>query len=86
MAEAIVKASADVFFQRPRKILHAIGATELKAVASPEPIAGLRVECFAASGPELHVEWCFSETGVLLSFLRGSGASGWGSVEATRVT
>jgi hypothetical protein len=84
--EAIVKARADVFFQRPRKILHSIGATEVGVVASAEPIAGLSVECFAANGPELHVEWCFSNTGVLLSFLRGSGASGWESVEASRVT
>ena len=84
--EAIGKASADVFFRAPRTILDAIGATDVHAVASAEPIAWLGVECFAASGPEVHVEWCFSETGVLLSFLRGSGASGWESVEASRVT
>jgi hypothetical protein len=84
--EAIVKARADVFFQGPRKILDAIGATGVSAVASGETIAGLGVECFAANGPDVHVEWCFSEKGVLLSFLRGSGTSGWESVEASRVT
>jgi hypothetical protein len=84
--EAIVDAGADVFFHGPRRILDEIGATAVRAVASPEPIAGLGVECFAANGPEVHVEWCFSDKGVLLSFLRGSGASGWESVEASRVT
>jgi hypothetical protein len=84
--EAIAKARADVFFQGPRKILDAIGATGVRAVASSETIAGLGAECFAANGPEVHVEWCFSEMGVLLSFLRGSGTRGWESVEASRVT
>jgi len=84
--EAIAKARADVFFQGPQKILDAIGATEVSAVATGETIPGLGAECFAANGPDLHVEWCFSEKGVLLSFLRGSGTSGWESVEASRVT
>jgi hypothetical protein len=84
--EAIVKARADVFFQGPRKILDAIGATGVSEVASGDTIAGLGVECFAANGPDVHVEWCFSDKGVLLSFLRGSGTSGWESVEASRVT
>jgi hypothetical protein len=84
--EAIAQARADVFFQGPQTILDAIGATEVSAVATGETISGLGAECFAANGPDLHVEWCFSEKGVLLSFLRGSGTSGWESVEASRVT
>jgi hypothetical protein len=85
-AEAIVKARADVFFQGPRTILAAIGATRVKTTASPTAYDGLPVECFAATGRDEHVEWCFSDEGVLLSFLRGSAANGWQSVEASRVT
>jgi hypothetical protein len=84
-AEAIVKAGADVFFQAPRKILAAIGATEVKPTASPTEYDGLPVECFAATGRDEHVEWCYSDEGVLLSFLRGSATGGWKSVEASRV-
>jgi hypothetical protein len=85
-AEAIVKAGADVFFQRPRRILAAIGATGVKATASPTEYAGLPVECFAATGRDEHVEWCYSRDGLLLSYLRGSGTGGWTSIEATSVS
>jgi hypothetical protein len=85
-AEAIVKATADVFFQGPRKILAAIGATGVNTIASPTEYDGLRVECFAATGRDEHVEWCFSDEGVLLSFLRGSATIGWQSLEASRVS
>ena len=85
-AEAIVKARADVFFQGPQKILAAIGATGVKTTASPTEYDGLRVECFAATGRDEHVEWCFSDEGVLLSFLRGSATNGWQSVEADSVS
>jgi hypothetical protein len=85
-AEAIVKARADAFFQGPRKILAAIGATGVKTTASPTEYEGLPVECFAATGRDEHVEWCYSRDGLLLSFLRGSATDGWTSVDATSVT
>ena len=85
-AEAIVKARADVFFQGPRKILAAIGATGVKTTASPTEYDGLPVECFAATGRDVHVEWCYSRDGLLLSFLRGSATDGWTSIDATSVT
>jgi hypothetical protein len=84
-AEAIVKARADVFFQGPRKILAAIGATGVKTTASPTEYEGLPVECFAATGRDEHVEWCYSRDGLLLSFLRGSATDGWTSIDATSV-
>jgi hypothetical protein len=85
-AEAIVKAGADIFFQRPRKILAAIGATGVKTTASPTEYAGLPLECFAATGRDEHVEWCYSVDGLLLSFLRGSASEGWTSIDATSVS
>jgi hypothetical protein len=84
-AEAIVKAGADIFFQRPRKILAAIGATDVKTTASSTEHDGLPAECFAATGRDEHVEWCYSADGLLLSFLRGSAADGWTSIDATSV-
>jgi hypothetical protein len=85
-AEAIVKAGADIFFQRPRKILAAIGATGVKTTASPTEYDGLPVECFAATGRDEHVEWCYAKDGTLVSFLRGSATAGWRSFEATAVS
>lgn len=82
-AEAIVKAGADILFQRPRTILAAIGATGVKTTASPTKYDGLPVECFAATGRDEHVEWCYAKDGRLVSFLRGSGTTGWRSFEAT---
>jgi hypothetical protein len=84
-AEAIVKAGADIFFQGPRRILAAIGATEVKTIASSTD-DGLPAECFAATGRDEHVEWCYSEDGLLLSFLRGSATDGWTSIDATSVS
>ena len=85
MAEAIIKAGADVFFQRPREILAAIGATGVTTNASTE-YAGLPVGCFAATGRDEHVEWCYSADGLLLRFLRGSASDGWTSLEAVSVS
>jgi hypothetical protein len=85
-AEAIVNAGADFFFQRPRKILAAIGATGVKTTPSPTEYDGLPVECFAATGRDEHVEWCYSVDGLLLSFLRGSATEGWTSIEATSIS
>lgn len=85
-AESIDEAGADVFFQEPRTILAAIGATRVKTTASPTEYNGLRVECFAAAGRDEHVEWCYSVDGRLLSFLRGSATDGWTSLEATSVS
>jgi hypothetical protein len=82
-AEAIVKAGADVFFQAPRKILDAIGATGVKTTAPLTDYDGLPVECFGATGRDEHAEWCYSVDGLLLSFLRGSATDGWTSIEAT---
>jgi hypothetical protein len=64
----------DFLFMSPGSILDAIGA-EVGPVAS-EPgadVAGVRVECFAASGRRGRAEWCYSRRGVLLSFLVGEG-------------
>lgn len=85
-AEAIAKAGADIFFQRPGRILAAIGATGVRAAASPTEYAGLPAGCFAATGRDEHVEWCYSADGLLLSFLRGSATDGWTSVEAVSVS
>jgi hypothetical protein len=85
-AEAIVKAGADIFFQRPRRILAAIGATGVKTTASSTEYDGLPAECFAATGRDEHVEWCYSMDGLLLSFLRGSATEGWTSIEATSIS
>ena len=85
-AEAIVKARADVFFQGPRKVLAAIGARGVKTTASPTEYEGLPVECFAATGRDEHVEWCYSVDGLLVSFLRGSATGGWTSIEATSIS
>ena len=84
-AEAIDKAGADVLFQEPRKILAAIGATGVKTTASPTEYDGLPVQCFAATGRDEHVEWCYTMGGTLVSFLRGSATAGWRSFDATAV-
>jgi hypothetical protein len=85
-AEAIVEAGADAFFQPPGEILDEIGATGVKTTAAPTGYAGLPVECFAATGRDEHVEWCYSEEGLLLRFLRGSARAGWASLEATSIS
>ena len=85
LADAIAESGVDVFFRRPDQILDEIAATEVTAIESPDD-AVVPVECFAASGPDEHVEWCFGADGVLVSFLRYSGGTGWESVEATDVS
>jgi hypothetical protein len=85
-AAAIVKAGADFFFQRPREILAAIGATGVKTTPSPTEYDELPVECFAATGRDEHAEWCYSMDGLLLTFLRGSATEGWTSIEATSIS
>ena len=84
-ADAVAMASAEVFFRPPGRILREIGATEVRSTAAPVD-AVAPVECFAASGPDEHVEWCFGADGVLVSFLHGSGGSGWASIDATDVS
>jgi hypothetical protein len=85
-AAAIVKAGADFFFQRPREMLAAIGATGVKTTPSPTEYDELPVECFAATGRDEHAEWCYSVGGLLLTFLRGSATDGWTSIEATSIS
>lgn len=61
-------------FMSPGSILDAIGAGD--AVVIPEPgteVAGVDAECFGASGHRGRAEWCYSDGGVLLSFLQGEG-------------
>ena len=83
-AQAIGKAGVDVFLRPPERILHEIGATEVTAIGSPED-AVVAVECFAASGPDQHVEWCYTPDGTLISFLRGPSDKGWTSFDATSI-
>jgi hypothetical protein len=83
-ADAIDEAGVDVFFRPPEQILDEIGATEVAEIDSPDD-AVVPVECFAASGRNEHVEWCYAADGSLVSFLRGPSAKGWRSFEATDV-
>ena len=83
-ADAVAMASAEVFFRPPGRILREIGATEVRSTAAPVD-AVVPVECFAASGPDEHVEWCYAADGTLVSFLRGPEATGWRSFEATTI-
>jgi hypothetical protein len=71
----------------PDKVLDRIGAPEGAVAASPEGKAiADRTECFRATGPRGHVEWCYASDGLLLSFLRGSAADGWTALEAVSVS
>ena len=83
-ADAIDRAGVDVFFRPPEQILDEIGATEVAQIDSPDD-AVVPVECFAASGRNEHVEWCYAADGSLVYFLRGPSAKGWRSFEATDV-
>jgi hypothetical protein len=82
---AIAKA-IDVFFQRPEQILGTIGATEVATIAPPGEPADSPPECFAATGRDVHVEWCYAGNGLLLSYLRGSATDGWTSIDAISVS
>jgi hypothetical protein len=67
----------------PEEVLRRIGAPESAVGASPETASiGEPVECFHATGPGGHVEWCYSADALLLSFLSGSATLGWTSLEA----
>jgi hypothetical protein len=71
----------------PGEILEDIGAPRDAVAASPTTdVVGEQVECFHASGPRGHIEWCYSGDGLLLSFLRGSATEGWTSIDATSVS
>jgi hypothetical protein len=71
----------------PDEVLAEVGASRDAVEASDTTdVNGQQVECFQASGPQLHVEWCFSRDGLLLSFLRGSATDGWTSIDATSVS
>jgi hypothetical protein len=67
----------------PEEVLHLIGASETAVDASPgtAPVAD-HLECFHATGPGGHVEWCYSEDALPLSFLYGSATDGWTSLDA----
>jgi hypothetical protein len=70
-------------FLTPEEVLHRIGAREGAVDASPETaMVADHVECFHATGPGGHVEWCYSADALLLSFLSGSATDGWTSLEA----
>lgn len=71
----------------PDEILHRLGALADAVDTSPETeVHGHDVECFHATGPGGHVEWCYSRDGLLLSFLRGSATGGWTTLEAVAVS
>jgi len=84
--EAMKASGFEFLFQAPEQILDEIGAMDVTTTEAGEALQHAPVECFAATGPEVHVEWCYSPEGTLLSFLRGSGASGWESIEAATVS
>jgi hypothetical protein len=61
-------------FLSPGKILDEIGPRDGAIVSETRTeMAGVDVECFAASGRRGRAEWCYSRGGVLLSFLGGAG-------------
>jgi hypothetical protein len=61
-------------FMSPGSILDAIGARDEDVVSEHgTEVAGVDAECFAASGHRGRAEWCYSDRGVLLSFLQGAG-------------
>jgi hypothetical protein len=61
-------------FMSPGSILDAIGAGDAVGISEPgSEVADVDAECFAASGHRGRAEWCYSDPGVLLSYLRGAG-------------
>lgn len=86
-ALAGAEAGIDILFRLPEQVLHVIGADEVHVSdrGAPEGI-GSPVECFRASGPNGHAEWCYTGDGVLVSLLEGAGVSDWTILEATTVT
>jgi hypothetical protein len=85
-AQASAEAGIDILFRRPEQILHVIGADEVHASdrGAPESL-GSPVECFRATGPNGHAEWCYTSDGVLVSLLEGAGMSDWTVLEAVAV-
>jgi hypothetical protein len=74
MGEAKSASPFAFLFINPERILDAIGATDGGVVSEPGiEVAGVGVECFAASGQRGRAEWCYSKVGVLLSYLGGEG-------------
>jgi hypothetical protein len=60
-------------FLSPGKILDEIGPRDGAILSETRTeMAGVDVECFAASGLRGRAEWCYSRKGVLLSFLVGA--------------
>lgn len=86
-AQASAEAGIDILFRRPEQFLHVIGTDEVHVSdrGAPEGL-GSPVECFGATGPNGHAEWCFTRDGVLVSLLEGAGVSDWTVLEATSVT
>ena len=61
-------------FMSPGSILDAIGAGDAVVISEPgTEVTGVDAECFAASGHRGRAEWCYSDGGVLLSYLGGAG-------------
>ena len=61
-------------FMSPASILDAVGAGDPVVISEPgTEVAGVHAECFAARGNRGRAEWCYSDGGVLLSFLGGEG-------------
>ena len=86
-ALASAEAGIDILVRRPDRFLHVIGADEVHVSdrGAPEGI-GSPVECFRATGPNGHAEWCYTSEGLLVSLLEGAGVSDWSVLEATAVT
>jgi hypothetical protein len=85
--EARDASSFGFLLMTPTQILDAIGTDDVSVGPSSEAqVVGRRVECFEATGPRDHVEWCYSDDGLLLSFLGGSAADGWTAIEAVSVS
>jgi hypothetical protein len=63
-----------------------LGATDTDAVAErpSAEVAGIEARCFAASAGDRR-EWCFSDDGLLLSFLGGTPGD-WTALEAVSVS
>jgi hypothetical protein len=70
----------------PQQILDGVGANDVSMDSSLAAEIGVRVECFYATGPGGHVEWCYSSEGLLLSMLSGSATDDWASLEAVSVS
>jgi hypothetical protein len=73
-AEAKKSSPFGFLFISPHLLLDAIGARDEDVVSEHgTELAGVGVECFAASGSRGRAEWCYSRSGGLLSFLGGEG-------------